>query len=128
MYIGYPSDLNERLKSHNHLATKGRTINFRPLDLVYTEEFLTKAEALKREKKLKSAKGRDEVWTIIKAGIPGQSAVVLSASGGRLSVLHKKALLRALSASILSAWQLPYFSILTTNCDVKSLLYPYNMI
>lgn len=59
IYIGYSSDLTERLNAHNSLATKGWTIRFRPWVLVYTEEFSAKSEALKREKFLKSGIGRE---------------------------------------------------------------------
>jgi putative endonuclease len=44
--------------SHSTLATKDWTIKFRPWTLVYTESFETKAEAMKLEKELKSAKGK----------------------------------------------------------------------
>ena len=56
IYIGFTSDLEKRFVSHNELGTKGWTIKFRPWKIVYTESFETKAEALKREKELKSAK------------------------------------------------------------------------
>ncbi|HEY1009706.1 MAG: GIY-YIG nuclease family protein [Daejeonella sp.] len=68
IYIGFTSDLQNRFKSHNELGTKGWTIKFRPWELVLTEEFQTKAEAMKREKNLKGARGRDEIWKIIKGG------------------------------------------------------------
>ena len=66
IYIGYSSNIEERLNSHNHLATKGYTIKYRPWELFYTEIFDTKAEAMKREKQLKSAKGREFIWNKIK--------------------------------------------------------------
>lgn len=66
IYIGFTSDLENRLKSHNIFASKGWTIKFRPWNLVYTEDFVTKAEAMKREKNLKGAKGRAEIWNMIK--------------------------------------------------------------
>jgi len=65
IYIGFTSDLETRLKSHNELATKGWTIKFRPWVLVYSEIFSTKPEAMKREKELKSAKGRAFIRTTI---------------------------------------------------------------
>jgi putative endonuclease len=65
IYIGFTSDLSNRLKSHNELATKGWTINFRPWSLLFHEEYTTKAEAMKREKNLKGARGRREIWNII---------------------------------------------------------------
>jgi putative endonuclease len=49
----------ERLKSHNTLATKGYTIKFRPWIIVYTEDFELKSDAMKREKELKSSRGRN---------------------------------------------------------------------
>jgi putative endonuclease len=66
IYIGYSSNIQERLKSHNELATKGWTVKYRPWQLFYTEVFDTKAEAMKREKQLKSAKGREFIWAEIK--------------------------------------------------------------
>jgi putative endonuclease len=66
IYIGYSSDMPRRLLSHNELATKGYTIKYRPWIIAYTEEVQTKSEALKREKQLKSANGRQFIWTIIR--------------------------------------------------------------
>ena len=50
------------------MATKGWTVKFRPWNLVFTEEYSTKVEAMKREKNLKGAKGRAEIWDRIKLG------------------------------------------------------------
>jgi len=58
IYVGYSSDVESRLLSHNTLATKGWTIKFRPWQLVYTETFEEKLQAMQREKALKSARGR----------------------------------------------------------------------
>ncbi len=66
IYIGYTSDINNRMLSHNSLATKGYTIKYRPWEIIHTEVFDSKAEALKREKQLKSAKGREFAWSLIK--------------------------------------------------------------
>ena len=66
IYIGYTHDISSRLVSHNSLATKGYTIKFRPWILVYTEEFNIKAEAMKREKELKSHQGRIFIRNMIK--------------------------------------------------------------
>jgi putative endonuclease len=66
IYIGFTSDLDDRFLSHNKLATKGWTVRYRPWEIVHTEEFRTKAEAMKREKELKSAKGRRFIWSKIK--------------------------------------------------------------
>lgn len=65
IYIGYSSDLEDRLLSHNKLGRKGWTIKYRPWELVYSEEHETKAEAMKREKELKSARGRRFIWELV---------------------------------------------------------------
>jgi putative endonuclease len=39
IYIGYTSDIEERLKSHNIFGKKGWTLKFRPWAIVYTEEY-----------------------------------------------------------------------------------------
>ena len=65
IYIGYSSDLDARMLSHNKRGKKGWTIKYRPWEVVYSQEFTTKAEAMKREKELKSAKGRAFIWEII---------------------------------------------------------------
>jgi putative endonuclease len=59
IYIGYSANLEARLLAHNHLGTKGWTIKFRPWVLIHREEFASKAEALKKEKELKSFGGRE---------------------------------------------------------------------
>jgi len=65
IYIGYTSDIANRLLSHNELATKGHTIKYRPWKLAYSEEFSTKTEAIIREKQLKNATGREFIWDIV---------------------------------------------------------------
>ena len=65
IYIGYTSDLSARLLSHNELSNKGWTKKFRPWKVIYTEKFDTVAEALSREKELKSANGRKFARSLI---------------------------------------------------------------
>lgn len=65
IYIGYTSNLQQRLFSHNELATKGWTISFRPWRLIYKEEYETKSEAMNREKQLKSYQGRMFIRNLI---------------------------------------------------------------
>jgi putative endonuclease len=65
IYIGYTSDLEIRIISHNEKATRGFTIKYRPWKIVHTESFMTKSEAMKREKELKSARGRKFIWNQI---------------------------------------------------------------
>ena len=71
IYIGYTSDLNNRLLSHNELATKGHTLKYRPWVIAHTEEYVTKTEAIKRENHLKSTQGRILAWKIIHEKFPG---------------------------------------------------------
>ena len=59
IYIGYTSNLEQRIKSHNELSKKGWTLKFRPWEVIHQEEFATIMEAMKREKELKSYQGRE---------------------------------------------------------------------
>ena len=67
IYIGFTSDLQQRLISHNELGKKGWTIKFRPWQLIYKEEYQLKVDAIKREKELKTATGRKFIWSMIHA-------------------------------------------------------------
>ena len=58
IYIGMTSNLVKRLFAHNNLP-KGWTAKFRLWNLVCSEVFDIKSEALEREKQLKTAKGRE---------------------------------------------------------------------
>ena len=58
-YVGFTSDLSGRLRSHNELGQKGWTMKYRPWELVFTEEYGRKSEAMAREKWLKSGVGRE---------------------------------------------------------------------
>ena len=66
IYIGFTSDIDARLNSHNQLAMKGYTIKYRPWKVIFTEEFSEKASAMKREKELKSSNGRAFIRSLIK--------------------------------------------------------------
>jgi len=57
-YIGYTTDLIQRFRSHNLLATKGYTIRYRPWVILHTEIFESLEDALLREKQLKGGQGR----------------------------------------------------------------------
>lgn len=65
IYIGYTSSLEERFKSHNELAIKGWTIKFRPWEIVHKEIFESKVDAMRRERELKSGKGREWIWQLV---------------------------------------------------------------
>ena len=47
IYVGYTSNLKERLLSHNELSKKGWTIKFRPWNLFHSENFESKQEVNK---------------------------------------------------------------------------------
>ncbi len=69
MYIGQTVDLELRLKQHNseagHLGQYTKQ-NKGPWKLVYEEKHQTRTEALKREKQLKSFRGREFIKNVIK--------------------------------------------------------------
>jgi putative endonuclease len=62
-YTGFTTNLDQRLISHNELGNDW-TRSFRPWRLIYTKEFIEKAEAIKYEKWLKSGVGRDFIRSI----------------------------------------------------------------
>lgn len=69
LYIGQTIDLEARLKQHNafdetHLSQFTRQ-NKGPWTLIYKEEYQTRSEALKREKQLKSYRGREFIKNLI---------------------------------------------------------------
>jgi putative endonuclease len=66
IYIGYTSNLEERLKSHNELGHTGWTKKYRPWILFRFEEFNCKEAAIKREKELKSGQGREFIRAAIR--------------------------------------------------------------
>ncbi|TSD00027.1 MAG: putative endonuclease containing a URI domain [Candidatus Peregrinibacteria bacterium Greene1014_49] len=58
LYKGYTSNLQKRILEHN--SVRGKWTSARaPWNVVYKEEFASKSDALKREKFLKSGKGRE---------------------------------------------------------------------
>ena len=59
IYIGFTTDIEKRLFAHNHPSNKGWTKSFQPWEIIYSEEFETKEEAMDREKQLKSYRGRE---------------------------------------------------------------------
>ena len=57
LYKGHTSDLEKRLKEHNSGQTKSIVAKI-PFEVAYFEIFLTREDAIKREKYFKSAAGR----------------------------------------------------------------------
>ena len=57
LYIGFSKDLKQRLELHQKGAVES-TKERRPLELIYYEACIEKADAIKREKYFKSYHGR----------------------------------------------------------------------
>lgn len=55
-YYGYTSNLNKRLEEHNN-GISTYTRKYIPWELIYTEKFSSRLEAMKREKFFKSYDG-----------------------------------------------------------------------
>ena len=67
-YVGQTEDIQNRLTQHNSGRNKS-TKSGLPWVVKYTEEFLTKAEAAKREIEIKNKKSRKYIeWLISLAG------------------------------------------------------------
>jgi putative endonuclease len=65
LYIGHTSDLQARLERHNS-GESGWTSNRGPWRLVLQEEYSTRAEAMKRERSLKSGRLNQELRAKLK--------------------------------------------------------------
>ncbi len=65
IYIGYTSDLNKRLTRHNSTNNKGYTKKYQPWEILFSEEFQDRTEAVKKEKYWKSHAGRDKIKRLI---------------------------------------------------------------
>ena len=64
IYTGITSDLSKRLKEHNNgenISTKA----YKPWNILYSEEYDSRTKAAKREKYLKSGKGREYIKKLL---------------------------------------------------------------
>jgi putative endonuclease len=68
-YTGYSSDVNRRLVEHNSGKTES-TRRRRPFELLYSEQYQSEEEAKKRERVLKSGKGREELKKLLTGAVP----------------------------------------------------------
>ncbi|MBX2992724.1 MAG: GIY-YIG nuclease family protein [Bacteroidetes bacterium] len=68
-YTGSTVNITKRLGEHNAGKTES-TRRRRPFVLVYHEEYLTREEAERRERFLKSGKGRQELKEILNGAVP----------------------------------------------------------
>ena len=64
LYTGATTNLEIRMSQHNSNQSRS-TKNRGPWTLVHSERFATIGEALRREKELKTGKGRDEIRRIL---------------------------------------------------------------
>ena len=67
-YIGYTNNLKRRLNEHNsgkNISTKSRL----PLKLIYYESHLSKADAARREKYFKTAKGKSTLRQMLRESL-----------------------------------------------------------
>jgi putative endonuclease len=71
-YTGFTTDLVQRLGQHNSGVTRS-TKNRDRWVLLYSEEFATRPEAMRRERFLKSGKGREELRRILRVNARGSS-------------------------------------------------------
>jgi len=68
LYIGFTNDLKRRLKEHNsgkNASTKSRI----PLELVYYEAHLSKADAMRRERYFKTTKGKSTLRQMLRESL-----------------------------------------------------------
>ncbi len=65
LYIGFSSDLKERIKKHNS-GQSSATKPFIPYKLIYYEAFLNRTDAKNREEYLKGGYGRKTIKTLLK--------------------------------------------------------------
>lgn len=65
IYIGYSENLKKRFQEHNSGEAKS-TKAYRPLKLIFYEAYLAKNDAKRREKYLKSNKGRTTLMTMLR--------------------------------------------------------------
>jgi len=73
IYAGHTDNLALRLERHNQGKVRS-TKPYSPWEIIYTEPFSTRGEAMKREKALKSYQGRQFIRNMLLKGKTQQSA------------------------------------------------------
>ena len=74
-YVGYSGNIERRLVEHNITEIKGYTLRYRPWVLARSESYNTKAEAMLREKFLKTGRGREEIKLHVQSFLNRDGAV-----------------------------------------------------
>lgn len=65
IYIGYTEDLRQRIKDHNKGFSKS-TKPYLPLEIIHYEAYRNEKDAKRREKYLKTNKGKMTMMTMLK--------------------------------------------------------------
>ncbi len=63
-YVGYAGDVERRVEEHNRGKVRA-TRYLRPLEVVYSEEYVTASEARQREQEIKAKKSRKYIEGLI---------------------------------------------------------------
>jgi len=71
LYKGVTSDVVKRIHEHNH-GKNSWTRSRGPWNLLYVEDYDMRCEALRRERFLKSGKGREFLKKVVKIGKIGE--------------------------------------------------------
>ena len=100
LYIGQTNNIDKRVKRHNKglIKTTKKRI---PFDLIYTETYNTRCEAMLRERHLKSIGGVKEKKAIIETNTSGAVAQL----GERLNGIQKVVGSIPISSTIFDLWQ-----------------------
>ncbi len=69
-YIGYTTNLVNRIIKHNS-KHKAFTDGIKDWEIVFTDQFETKEEAISREKQIKGWKSRQLIEALVEKGSPG---------------------------------------------------------
>ncbi len=91
IYIGHTNDLARRLQQHNDPEFRGTLHTKRhsgPWRMIHSEEYATRAEAMVREKQLKTSRGR--AWIrrkLIAASHEGRGNII---PAGRAPVINNR--------------------------------------
>ncbi|MDD3066414.1 MAG: GIY-YIG nuclease family protein [Candidatus Gracilibacteria bacterium] len=72
-YIGYTSNITERIRKHNSKSTQTTKV-ISDWKLAYSEEYNSKTEAIKREKQIKKWKSRKMLENLIAGWSSGSSS------------------------------------------------------